>query len=562
MPSVPTGSIPPRGTAVPPLTLTAHIGPALDPISLRGPGPYTLGRARDADIVIPDQHTTVSRMHCQFVARADGWSVSDLNSRWGTHVNGTSLPPNIPHRLRRGDQIRIGPWVFRASEPGQASTSSTLITDNSAQAQAVVTLTPQSEDSLDKKRLLALMQASKSIASSVDEPTLFERLLSAAVTGTGYDRAAIVQQRDPDFTSVEVLAFRSAGAWTAPLTASRSLVKAAAAGRVVELAPGAPTSLAASPHTLANLGEVRTLAAPILLDHSAFAVLYLVADGSATPPPPDTASFVAALCDTAALGLASLQRAKLAADSARLREQMDAAALVQRQLLPSPSADLGSVRYSMALQPGRFVAGDLFEVVKLSDHQTAFFLGDVSGKGLPAAILMASTQAFLNAALRHTSDPAQVVAAVNRHLVDHAPDYKFVSLWIGVLDTAKGLLSFVDAGHGYAVLREPGQPPRFLEVAAEQRGTPLRTDPDWPYATATLQLAPGTRVVLFSDGALDQTDAANERFGLQRIIDSLRDATNADDDVEKLISAIRVHAGGADLSDDLTVGSIEFVRTS
>ncbi len=522
----------------------------------------TIGRLPECDIQLPESERTISRKHCRLEPRAGGeWVILDLESRHGTFVNDVQLAALVPTPIRPGDQLRLGPWALRFSGPGERSLNSTFTTDDrhvqdAGQIEAVPRLR---QSAIDRRRLELLIKAAKDIQAAATELALAECIVDALIEGTGYPRAAVIRPTAGGHERIDIVASKMAPTSTASFHFSRSLVSAACSGQMVQLrkddGPVAPMSIL-------SVGTVTALAMPILLDSKAELCIYLDSRRDEPPTQEDAAAFCQAITEMCSLSLSSLQRRAAEADRQRLTEQLNAATEIQRQILPAVKGDLGGVEYCMDLRPGKYVAGDLFDIVRLDEHRVAFFLGDVAGKGLPAAILAATTQSFLNAALRYCDDPADAATAVNAHLVPRCPGNKFVSLWLGVLDTRAGTLRYVDAGHGHWFVRPPGGTPQQV-IVKEAAGVPLRVMEDHVYTSASMTLAPGTRIVLYSDGVVEQRDPAElEEFGLDRLVATVSPATDADTEVQMIVQAVYRFAGTDALADDLTVGSIVYTGPS
>jgi sigma-B regulation protein RsbU (phosphoserine phosphatase) len=236
---------------------------------------------------------------------------------------------------------------------------------------------------------------------------------------------------------------------------------------------------------------------------------------------------------------------------------MRAAQDIQRQILPPARGRFGPLSYALQIYPGQIVAGDLFDIFPVDPGRVAFFIGDVVGKGLPAALVMAVTQTALSACLRRGDDLAQAVQHANAHLIRTLPDNRFVSLWCGVVELSTGKVRYVDAGHGYALLRLPGADARPV---ASEGGPPLRCA-DEPYAIDELTLSPGSRLWLYSDGVIEQPGPTGELFGLQRTLAALAPPRSAEAELDDLVRGVRQHAGANGthgLADDLTVVALSF----
>ena len=188
-----------------------------------------------------------------------------------------------------------------------------------------------------------------------------------------------------------------------------------------------------------------------MLDGRAEAFLYLDADRPATRRNADAPSFCHALARLGALALANLRRLAGERERAALAADLERAREVQHRLLPAPSGRLGGVDYALRLHPGRVVAGDIVDAFELEDGRVVAVLGDVSGAGLGAGLVMASVQSFLRAGFAHDDDPARVLRRLNRHLCAQASGGRFVTLWLGVFAADGAHCTFVDAGHGYAL---------------------------------------------------------------------------------------------------------------
>jgi serine phosphatase RsbU (regulator of sigma subunit) len=544
----------PATVATPVYSLEPLLGPPIGPIPLTPGGPIVAGRNPECGIRLPETESTVSRRHFSMEFADGTWRVTDLGSRHGTFHNNRPLAPNAPSPVAVGDVLRFGPWTMRLASSASQGLA-TLEDDPGLGGAQLVRVADLTQRAIDRKRLEFLISCAKTVQASRDEHQLAACVLDALLEGTGFPRVAVVRGK-PGFDRVEVLATKALGNGRPSTAFSRSLLAAAASGQVVQLKRDDALAAAAS---ILSAGTSTAMAVPVMLDGTAVMVLYLDARHNETPPHADAGAFCQALSEMCAMALAAMQRARLEAERLRLHEQMGAAKTIQEQLLPAPQGRAGSVAYALKLVPGRFVAGDLFDVFPLSQGRTAILIGDVAGKGLPAAILMATTQSYLNAVLRHGCDPATAAAAVNTHLCTHAPEGKFVSAWMGVYDPHAGTLDYVDAGHGYCVLRTPGSPPERLRPEGESGDPPLRVLDSWGFSAQRVTVTPGTRLVLFSDGVVEQASLMGELFGFTRTIETLAGARSVADDVETLAAAVYAHAAGAEQGDDLTVASVEFL---
>lgn len=507
----------------------------------------TLGRGSAADLRLEDG--AVSRKHAGLSNRGDDWFVWDLGSRHGTQVNGVALTPHERVPLGDGDLLTLGPWTFRV---GLGGSPSTMIASESEREGRVESVVSSELGSLAQHRLTLLIDFADSIQSATDELTLAEAVLRAAIAGTGYTNAALVRPLG-ESNELEMLGYHGVHDETGDqMSFSRSLIRAASEGELVRLTEDEATRSTSS-HSLIDLGIRGAMCSPVMLGASLSALLYLDTRGDVDRPRPDAAAFCKAISRLCGLALSNLKRSQLEARQRQLEADIESAREAQALLMPPESGEPGGLRYAMRMRPGRFVAGDLFDIFELEDGRLAMFLGDVAAKGVGAGILMATTEAFVHAGLLHHGDVSRAARDVNRYLEGRSATNKFVSLWVGVLDPVSRELEFVDAGHGLWAVRDgkgsASQP-------ASEGGLVLGVEPDEAYPAERVTLEPGSRLVLFSDGVVEQPDPGGEQFGLDRAMSIIEGCQGPDDDASCLFDAVLKHASGEELADDTTIASI------
>ena len=532
-----------------PLRLQPIAGPPLPTLSLGSPGPAVVGRSSRADLRLPDQ--SVSRRHLSVRFDGSEWLATELGSKHGTLLGGVALEVDRPTPLRHGDVLSVGPWALRVhTEPGAPPTA--LETTNDAVADERVDTVPDAElAQLESRRLRLLIDCAAAIHGSSDEAQLAAATLDALLDGTGFTRGAVVRpSRSVD--EVEVVAARRPDHETGPLAISRSLLRAAAAGRTARLTEQPAFREAVS---VIELGIRAAICAPVVVGDDVVAFLYTDVREPGVDPAPEAAAYCDALARMCGLAMANLHRRELADRQERLERDLRAARIAQRRIMPRDAGRIGPVRYALRAIPGRVVAGDLFDLVELPGGRAAALLGDVTGKGVGAGIVMASAQAHLHGSLTRGDDPEHALALVNTYTAARSAPHEFITMWLALFDPDDGTITSVDAGQGLAVVVGPNGPPRRLDADG---GFPLGIEHDAAYAATTAPLAPDERLVLASDGAVEQPGNDGELFGIDRLLTALDGSTSADDDVERILAAVRAFAGRDDFADDLTVASIGF----
>lgn len=534
------------------ISLRALAGPDSARFDVPGDRPVTIGRAADCDICLLDD--AVSRRHATLLRRAGMWFVVHQGSRGVTAVNGVQLTASDPTALADGDMLKIGPHTFRVVFGGEGSPSSIsvpTIDDKAATMQRVERASTAGRLSSADRRLRLLTDCIERLGDATDEAALATTVLDAALAGSGYARGAILRNA-PGGRDVEIVASARARAGDREeFRFSRSLIESAENGEAVVLTGGGADRV--SSHSIAELGIHSALCAPVFLGRSVAAFLYLDARGQETQVLADAAAFCEAVAKAYGLTLAETKRLELERRQSELAAELLAAREVQQLIVPASDGDLGFLAYAVEVRPGLFVAGDLFDVINISPGRVAICMGDAAGHGAASAMMMAMTQSHLYAELRRDADPAAAVQAVNRYMSGRSAAGRFVSLWVGVFE-ADGTVRYVDAGHGHWLVGAAGQPVRKVQSAT---GIPVGIDAEYAYEACRLQLAPGDRVVVYSDGLIEQRDAHSEQFGVDRFIETIGTAP-ARASVDAAFAAVTAFAGTTSLDDDATMAVIEF----
>jgi phosphoserine phosphatase RsbU/P len=188
-------------------------------------------------------------------------------------------------------------------------------------------------------------------------------------------------------------------------------------------------------------------------------------------------------------------------------QELSRAREIQQSLLPKEIPQLAGFEVAGAWQPARSVSGDYYDVLKLSDRRLGICIADVVGKGVSAALLMANVQAAVRAFASDLESPAGVCGKVNRLLHENIAVGKFVTLLYGILDGEKRTFQYCNAGHLYPILVSGG-----LVRMPEQGGAVLGVFPGWIYEDSTIDLSLGDRLLLFTDGITEASDAAGREF--------------------------------------------------
>ncbi len=199
-------------------------------------------------------------------------------------------------------------------------------------------------------------------------------------------------------------------------------------------------------------------------------------------------------------------------ERARIEQEMASAHYIQQSLLPMEVPSIPGWTIAPHYQPARQVGGDLYDFLPLSDGRIGIVIGDATGKGMPAALIMATTCAMLRAAAPGSDSPGRALQLVNDLLQVHIPRATFVTCFYAVLDPSSGHLTYANAGHNLPYLAGDGQ---VVELRAV--GLPLGLMPDQVYPEGDIIITPGNRILFHTDGLVEAHDAEGEMFGSHRL---------------------------------------------
>lgn len=201
-----------------------------------------------------------------------------------------------------------------------------------------------------------------------------------------------------------------------------------------------------------------------------------------------------------------------AQEKERMEQELKVARLIQHTLLPKSLPELDDYRVAAHYQPAREVGGDFYDFLYLEDGRVGLVVGDVTDKGVPAALVMATTRTLLRAAAQRFDRPGEVLERVNSVLHPDIPPNMFVTCLYAVLDPATGRLRYANAGHDLPYRRHSGG-------ASELRATgmPLGLMPGMSYEEKEVRLEPGDSVLFYSDGIVEAHDPEREMFGFPRL---------------------------------------------
>ena len=259
----------------------------------------------------------------------------------------------------------------------------------------------------------------------------------------------------------------------------------------------------------------------------------------------------------ALLDLLYTKTTRIVRERERNRSELEIAARIQTGYLPkdfSSFLDMPHIRTTARMRPARGVGGDFYDMFKIDDHRLGFVVADVSGKGIPAALFMVLSKAYIKNYMRLDMPLDQMAVQVNNQLCENNEEELFVTCFICVLDTESGELTYVNAGHNRPAVSRKGGAFQFLECPAD---VPFGIMEGMTYRLQKDRLEQGDRIYLYTDGVTEAFNENEQMFSDKRLLEVLNRKTGLEDDPEAFVSylyqEVEDFTGNALQSDDITM---------
>lgn len=511
--------------------------------------PFTIGRREGNDLRLSGGE--VSREHAEIVVDGARTVLRDRSSRYGTFVNDE---PVTEGEIRPGDHIRLGRGG--GGELVVTGTDTTVVTRSATDARD------------DLRQIAALLEGVRALGSGRVLHDVLALVIDASIDVSGAERGFIMLAGADGTLEFKLARGRDKQTLTdTTFATSRKIPEEVfRVGRTRVVVDLLDSDLAGAHAGTVALGIRHVICVPLNYVHyveSASAraedrrigVLYLDSRGRGGLASTSTRTALETLAAEASVAIenARLYREKL--EKARMESEMRIAAEIQRALLPRPSANRSFVEAAAAAVPCRSIGGDFYDYLDAAGT-FGFAVGDVAGKGPPAALLSAMMQGMFACYADIMRSPADTLAHINVALCRRGIESRFVTIALAVL-SMDGVLTYCNAGHN---------PPLVIGAAGDVRrletGGPVVGLLEFaPYAQDAVQLAPGDVVVCFSDGVSEAMSLDGEEFGDDRLIEVTREGRTlpVEEQVERIVSAVRTFSAGAAQSDDITAMVVRYL---
>ncbi len=518
---------------------------------------WTVGRSTDNDFGYPED-SGLSRQHLA-LERADGnWSVRDLGSKNGTFLNSVRLQSKQP--LSPGDCITASQLsvVFQPQsaaipqvsivfdrtrtdlEPSQTVSTSL---DHLSQTMVAKPSSGQVAEQW-KTPLAAFLRAGRELSQGKPLQELFKVVLDLSIEAVGAERGVLLTLERDQLT---VQASCGDGFRISSTVRDRVLNdKASLLIRNVQ-----DEEAFRSMQSIVSHGVHALMAVPLQTDDRVIGLIYVDTSHWLREFTSDDLNLLTVMANVAAIRIERERLAELEQARLRLARELEQAAEIQGQFLPARAPEVSGVQLAGFNASCRTVGGDYYDFIAYPDGRVATVVADVSGKGMPAALLMMSLQARVQVLAEEPASPAAVADRLNRILTAARLKEKFISFFFAVLNPHTGELQYCNAGHNPPLLIRSGGEIEWLRGG----GPVLGILPEAGYGETRCQLEPGDVAVLFSDGVTEANNLLGEEFGEQQLEEQVRQVHRqpADEILSKLTHAVREWIAGAPAEDDITL---------
>lgn len=533
----------------------------------------TIGRSARNDLCIPDPFA--SRVHAEVRKEGDEYILQDLGSANGTLYNGA--PVGGPLALTPGGRIQIGETEI-IFEDQSLLMGATMITDNDSQPEMEATIALNSAD----RTTSGLLEAIEGARTQPDPEKPKERkdrqsdllaliskvgvtlLASATLHETLQQIAALVFEAVPadrclimmrdegsDELKVSVAQLRDRQGKVGEIRVSRTIMEEVIGKGKSVLTSDAQHDPRFMSSTTTLQGIHSVLAVPLGVGEKVFGIIYAdspIAEGRFTE---DHLKVLTTLASVAAIRVENARLLEEQIDRQRLEHELQLASEIQQRFQPTAPPQVPGYELQGISFPCYEIGGDYYDFIEREDGRLVITLGDVSGKGTAAALLMSSLHAAVHAQAASHDSLVETISAVNRYLAENIPSNRFVTLFYAELNPRTGVLSFLNAGHN---------PPLIVHEAGtveqlSSGGLPLGIKPDAIFREGRTQMQPGDVLVIYSDGVSEAGNPQGEEFGVKRLSDVVTrnieaSAAGIRDRIE---SALTKFAEGTAAADDITL---------
>lgn len=545
-------------------TLRVRSGP-VEPQELDFDGTIIIGRASGADFHL--DHNLVSRQHARIRLGEEGWVVSDLSSGNGTYLNRSTERLVGEQPLSDGDTLRVGKVVLEftggdASSKWKEESSIIQLREGLAGERDQVLERVRPEEAVSAliqipgrkgggERLQVMYDVSQAMGRTLEEdallPLILEKLFEVFPQA---ERGAVLLSSDHEANLLPRFARTRTGE-IEEISLSRTVLK-----EVVESRAGVLTADATQDDRFSGAATVHQLqlrsvvCVPMIAEGELYGVIYVDGSDSRRPFSQDDMALMVGIGGQAALALANSRLHRTLLKQELLMQDLELANRIQQSFLPNSTPEIEGYAFWDDYSPALEVGGDYYSFLDLEDGCLGIAVGDVSGKGVSAALYMAHLSSEMRYQSAGLNDPGEILRRLNVALCRESEAGLFVTLVLCVLQLPTRRMAVASAGHLPLFVKAPSGVVR-LDVPTN---VPLAIDETMDFDVAVFQLDPEDTVVAYTDGVTEADDGTGKLFGEDSLSSVLNGCGSTPREVSAAVmKAVRAHFGQAPQNDDVTL---------
>ncbi len=519
-----------------------------------------LGRSTTVELSYPND-SGLSRQHTLLERAGESWTVVDLGSKNGTMLNGQPLTAKTA--LKSGDRIMAGHLILICDGMSSRGSSPVVVfdptgSDESSEASSTTVITnlesimradekareTKGESGFASAQVAALVRAGNELSGNRPLPELFRFILELAIDAVKGDRGILLTLEKGQLVPQ---ANRGEGFRISSTVRNRVIDTGAS---VLVSDTGADEALRERKSIVEQ--NIRSLiAVPLQTGKEIIGIIYVDSPSILRPFTKDDLNLLTVMANVAAVRIEHTRLAEMERAKQIMARDLDQAAEIQQMYLPAVAPKVTGLDLAGHNAACRTVGGDYFDFFPYEGSRVAMVLGDVSGKGMPASLLMMGLQARVQALAEEPKDLASVMTRLNRLTCANCPANRFITVFFCILNGETGELIFCNAGHNPPVIvRNDGKDEKL------QGGGPvIGIIPTIEYSAYRMTLEVGDTLAIYSDGVTEQANAEDDEFETDRLAETVRRNRHlpASVIVEKIRQAVTDHAAGVPQADDITI---------
>lgn len=522
----------------------------------------TIGRSARSDVCIPDAFA--SRLHAEVRKEGDGYWLQDLGSANGTRYNGAAVKSSVP--LLSGGEIQIGETTIVFDDQKPANLSASMLISDGTEA-----LDPSKTISFQHRKIPTTELLQGQFSSRNELLGLISKVGVALLSASGLDETlnqvaslvfeavpaerCVIMLRDDDnegAMQIKVARIRGKEEIIEEVRVSRTVMDEVLKHGKSVLTADAQHDPRFASQTMALSGIRSVLAVPLSVDErNIFGLIYADSPTYEATFSEEHLNILTTLASVASIRVENATLLEERLERERMERELELATEIQQRFQPSGPPELSGYQFQGISFSCYEIGGDYYDFIERHDGKMMIALGDVSGKGTAAALLMSSLHAAIHAQVSAKSSLEQTVSSVNQYLAENTPANRFVTLFAAELDPTNGSLKYINAGHNPPLIGR-------LNGGIEQLssgGFPLGIIPTAEFELGEMILQPGESLVIYSDGVSEANNLNGDEFGLDRLASVIQNnlRSSAAGLRDKVESALSAFTQTAPANDDITL---------